>query len=291
MYRSHGFQYIQMYKVRKIKWGEDGMRGMRKRKDRDNNDYQNHFVGRVKMSLNLFDLHCHLLYGVDDGAVSLEDSLRAVRIASEEGIGYIVFTPHYTPGKLSEEKEVILRRMKEIREAAENAGIEGIKYYIGNEVLYTSGVEELLKQGEIFTIADTKYVLLEFYQGVRYQDMFQGLSRVVRMGVIPVLAHVERYNCLYQRLERIEELRDLGIVIQMNTECLIQRIPNVRLLWYRKLMMAGYVQLISTDAHGADKKPPRMKKAVEWMEQHCDCRLVERVLYENPARVLDGQIL
>lgn len=243
------------------------------------------------MSLKLFDLHCHLLYGVDDGAVSLEDSIRAIRIASEEGIGHIVFTPHYTPGKLSEKKEVIVRRMKEIREAAENAGIEGMKYYTGNEVLYASGVEELLKQGEIFTIADTKYVLLEFYQRGRYQDMFQGLSRVVRTGFIPVLAHVERYYCLYHRIDRIEELRDLGIVIQMNTECLIQRIPNVQLLWYRKLMKAGYVQLISTDAHNADKKPPQMKTAVEWMEQHCDCRLAERVLYENPARILEGRIL
>lgn len=267
------------------------MSGMRKRKNRDKNDYQDRFEGGVKMPFNLFDLHCHLLYGVDDGAISLEESLRAVRIACEEGIRHIVFTPHYTPGKLSGEKEVILRRMKEIREAAENAGIEGIKYYCGNEVLYVSGVEELLKQGEILTIADTKYVLLEFYQGVRYQDMFQGLSHVVRTGFIPVLAHVERYNCLYPKLDRIEELRDLGIVIQMNTECLMPQIPSVRLLWYRNLMKAGYVQLISTDAHGADNKPPRIKRAVEWMERHCDCSLVERVLYENPARVLEDRIL
>ena len=268
------------------------MRGMRKGRDKDNNDYRNHFWGGVqKMPLGLFDLHCHLLYGIDDGAVSLEESLRAVQMAWDEGISHIVFTPHYTPGKVSAEKEVILERINEVKEAAENAGIQGIKYYCGNEVLYVSGVEELLKQGEIFTIADTKYVLLEFYQGVRYQDMFQGLSRVVRKGYIPVLAHVERYVCLYQSVERIEELRDLGIVIQMNTECFFQRIPDVRMVWYRKLMKAGYVQLISTDAHGADRKPPRMRKAVEWLERHCDQGLVERVLYENPARLLEGRIL
>ena len=115
------------------------------------------------MPLGLFDLHCHLLYGIDDGAVSLEESLRAVQMAWDEGISHIVFTPHYTPGKVSAEKEVIVKRMNEVKEAAENAGIQGIKYYCGNEVLYVSGVEELLKQGEIFTIADTKYVLLEFY--------------------------------------------------------------------------------------------------------------------------------
>lgn len=264
---------------------------MRRMRRKDKNNYQNNSGGGVKMALNLFDLHCHLLYGVDDGSASLDESLRAIRISREEGIGHIVFTPHYTPGKPSEKKEVILRRMKKIREAAGNAGIEGIKYYIGNEVLYVSGVEELLKQGEIFTIADTKYVLLEFYQGVKYQDMFQGLLHVVRTGFIPVLAHVERYNCLYQRIDRIEELRDLGIVIQMNTECLMPQIPSVRLLWYRNLMKAGYVQLISTDAHGADNKPPCMKRAVEWMERHCDCSLVERVLYENPAIVLEDRIL
>ena len=84
------------------------MSGMRKRKNRDKNDYQDRFGGGVKMPFNLFDLHCHLLYGVDDGAISLEESLRAVRIACEEGIRHIVFTPHYTPGKLSGEKEVIL---------------------------------------------------------------------------------------------------------------------------------------------------------------------------------------
>ena len=269
------------------------MRGMRKGKDKDNNDYRNHFGGGggPKMPLGLFDLHCHLLYGIDDGAVSLEESLRAVQMAWDEGISHIVFTPHYTPGKVSAEKEAIVKRMNEVKEAAENAGIQGIKYYCGNEVLYVSGVEELLKQGEIFTIADTKYVLLEFYQGVRYQDMFQGLSRVVRKGYIPVLAHVERYVCLYQSVERIEELRDLGIVIQMNTECFFQRIPDVRMVWYRKLMKAGYVQLISTDAHGADRKPPRMRKAVEWLERHCGHELVERVLYENPARLLEGRIL
>ena len=77
------------------------------------------------MPFNLFDLHCHLLYGVDDGAISLEESLRAVRIACEEENPPYCFYPHYTPGKLSGEKEVILRRMKEIRKLLKMQGLRG----------------------------------------------------------------------------------------------------------------------------------------------------------------------
>lgn len=265
---------------------------MREQKKQHEIENGNHFGGGVQpMPLGYFDLHCHLLFGIDDGAASLEESVRAVQMAWAEGIRHIVFTPHYTPGSGAVKKEEIARRIETVKEAAKQAGIKEMRYYCGSEVLYVSGVEELLKREEISTIADTSYVLLEFYQGVRYQDMFQGLSRVVRTGFIPVLAHVERYDCLYQRLERIEELRDLGIVIQMNTECLIKRVPDIRTHWYRKVMKAGYIHLIATDAHGADRKPPRFKRAVEWLNRHCDQGLAERMLYENPERVLEGRIL
>lgn len=112
----------------------------------------------------LIDIHSHILPLVDDGAESVEMALLMLKKAAEEGIEKIILTPHQKPDRRCVTPEGILRRMEELRELAGKEKIP-VQLYPGNEIFYRHGLAELLDKGKIRTMADSRYVLIEFLPG------------------------------------------------------------------------------------------------------------------------------
>ena len=115
----------------------------------------------------LIDIHSHILPLVDDGAESVEMALLMLKKAAEEGIEKIILTPHQKPDRRCVTPEGILRRMEELRELAGKEKIP-VQLYPGNEIFYRHGLAELLDKGKIRTMADSRYVLIEFLPGEDY---------------------------------------------------------------------------------------------------------------------------
>lgn len=109
----------------------------------------------------LIDIHSHILPLVDDGAESVEMALLMLKKAAEEGIEKIILTPHQKPDRRCVTPEGILRRMEELQELAGKEKIP-VRLYPGNEIFYRHGLAELLDKGKIRTMADSRYVLIEF---------------------------------------------------------------------------------------------------------------------------------
>lgn len=233
------------------------------------------------------DIHTHILPGVDDGSGSMEQTVRMLQIAYEQGIRTIIATPHYMPGA----KNPTVERLKDIRDQVQAKAAElysDMKILLGNEIFYSGSAVELLKSKEALTLADSRYVLVEFSTRESHSVIYKGLSELIRAGYLPILAHVERYRCFQKNEYRISDLIELGCYIQMNGDSVLGGILDTEAIYNRKLVRQGLVHFIGSDCHDDKVRIPCMKMAEKTLQKKCDEGLVGQLIYENPFKVLEN---
>lgn len=201
-----------------------------------------------------YDMHTHILHGVDDGARTVEDSLILINRLRRAGVTDICLTPHYYTHKESL-SDFVKRRDKAFVEL--NAHVsDDVKLHLGAEVYVT---KYLFSNDDLKSVCykETNYMLTEF----PYSSTFIGESLVYinklmnNYGIIPVLAHVERYPYLLKHYSVLEELIDMGVVIQSNA-CSFADFPlKIKLI---KMLKNGYIHIIGSDAHSLNRNSPML---------------------------------
>ena len=113
----------------------------------------------------LYDIHCHILPGVDDGARNMEESLWMLNKEYQEGVRHVILTPHFRYDMFEPHMNIVTRQFMQLRRAAMNIGDEGMRLYLGCELHSSMDMVECLKKGRRLTLAGSRYVLVEFSNG------------------------------------------------------------------------------------------------------------------------------
>lgn len=231
------------------------------------------------------DIHAHILPGVDDGSGSMEETIKMLRIAFDQGIRTIIATPHYIAGGKNASVEQLNIVRAQVQEEAEKIDKE-FKILLGNELYYSEAIMDELKSQKALTLAGSNYVLVEFSVRDSYERIYKGLKELIYSGYAPVLAHVERYHCLYKKADLISELISLGCYIQMNSESLVGGIFNTEANLNRKLLNNGLIHLVGSDCHSSEIRKPKMKDTIKVLRKKCDEGLIHKIFLENPENIL-----
>lgn len=237
-----------------------------------------------------FDIHCHLLPGVDDGAKDIEEALKMISKAYEDGTRFIVATPHYRLGK----NNFLSKDLKELKDKLIEAAIgigKGIEIILGNELMYSSELITALRQKDALTIDNTRYILLEFMLSSSYQEIRNGLNQCIYAGYIPILAHTERYQCLFNNPHLVGDLVHMGSYIQMNSSCLKGGITDAKASFAHKLIKKEWVHFIASDAHGIIERLPSLKNAAGILRKKYGEDMVKQLLWDNPMTMLEDKHL
>ena len=125
-------------------------------------DNRNEWVILMK---GLYDIHCHILPGVDDGARNMEESLWMLNKEYQEGVRHVILTPHFRYDMFEPHMNIVTRQFMQLRRAAMNIGDEGMRLYLGCELHSSMDMVECLKKGRRLTLAGSRYVLVEFSNG------------------------------------------------------------------------------------------------------------------------------
>ncbi len=208
----------------------------------------------------LFDIHSHILPAVDDGAKTIEESISILSAMRRQGITDVVATPHFYPH--SDNLEDYIKKTQsaflELKNTAKNQDLPNI--YLGCEILYYSGISKVSSL-ENFTINNSNYLLLELNPYLINKTLFNELLYLRdERGIIPIIAHVERYckSRTYKYL--LEFIKENNILTQINTTSFFaKRYNNV----LEKLFLSDLVSFIATDSHSLEKRPPLMRHALE----------------------------
>lgn len=241
--------------------------------------------------MELFDMHCHILPGVDDGSKNMEMSLDMLQIAYEEETRKILLTPHYMIGRNHYKgPEVLDERFQELKAEAAKRYPE-LTLYLGNEILYEEGVVELLKAGQIHTMNGTRYVLVEFSVTTPFRQIREAIRLLSEARYLPIIAHVERYHCLTKRMERIEEMLDMRALLQMNISSVEGGFLNENKRWCRKLLKDGCITFLGTDAHNVDSRAPYTQDYIPWLRKHCGDEETEYMLTGAAEMMVRGDYI
>lgn len=233
------------------------------------------------MDYGIIDIHAHILPGVDDGAVSWEECRQMLALAYAQGIRGIIATPHY-----SVRQDMDKIRMKAEQAAAEAARIAAdFQVYLGQEVMYFESMTEHLKAGKIFTLAGSRYVLVEFMPDIAYAAVYQAVRKIFMAGYHPIIAHVERYLAL-RKEEHLQELVNTGCHLQMNYSGLAGNVFANRVRWCRKQVQNGLIYVMGTDAHHASCRTPAIAKSLRWLDHHVDGEYAAEIMGKHAQDML-----
>lgn len=233
----------------------------------------------------MIDIHTHILPGIDDGAPDIEETKRLLEMSWKQGVTTIIATPHYSHHTdLAKLQECLRMTQKAAKKIAPQFEI-----YLGQEILYFEGITDCLDQGKALTLANSRYVLVEF----RPDDNFVRLSRAVRelvsMGYFPVVAHIERYVCLRKK-GKTEELIDYGAYLQMNASSVLGGVFNWDARWCRKEIAEGRIHFIASDMHNSSSRSPRMADAWKKLGKN-KALLQKQIFWINQKYILKDKIL
>lgn len=243
---------------------------------------------RKKELDRIYDIHCHVLFDVDDGAKTLEQSIAMMRIAKEEGICGMILTPHFKLGMIEVGGEVLKAHFEKLQREAEKQNLD-MDIYLGGEILYGSEVLESIADGNAFTMAGSRYVLLEFTPSASFSRLQKAITACIQNEYVPILAHVERYECCLADAERIWELKDLGALIQVNADGVLGDHGRLEKKFCKKLLKEELVDFIATDAHRDDRRPPLLKKCVAYIIRKYGWDYADIIFRENPERVIRNE--
>lgn len=235
--------------------------------------------------MKYIDIHTHILPGIDDGPGDLEQMKRMLQLEAAEGVSKIIATPHFD----LEENRVSPVRIQELVEKANAAARElslELIVYPGCEVLFSPGVPEAYRRGEILTLAQSSYFLVEFFPRSSFREIREGVRELCMAGLIPVIAHIERYECLLNEYDRLFELEKMGALMQMNGDSLFGRPWDKRVRMCRKLVRNGFIHFLASDCHDDKEYPPRMQKVYETVVNFCGADMAESLMAKNAGYIL-----
>lgn len=240
--------------------------------------------------MRFVDIHTHILPDIDDGAEDWEQTKRMLRLQAEEGVTDIIATPHFDLENNRQSSERIQELTGQANQAARELSLE-ITVHPGSEVLFSPEIPEAYRRGEIPTLAQSRYLLVEFFPRSSYQEIREGIRELCLQGAIPIIAHIERYECLMNQYDRLFELEKIGALMQMNGRSLLGKLWDKRVRMCRKLVTNGFIHFLGSDCHNETERPPKMQAVYEAVKNSCGEELAKALARENAIHILEKTFL
>lgn len=235
----------------------------------------------------MVDIHSHILWGLDDGASSLEESLEMLDIASASGTTDIVATPHANT-RYTFDPALIEQRIAELR----SLRTQGPRIHRGCDFhMMFSNIEDALANPAKYTINGKSYLMVEFSEMTIFKSTDDDLQRLVEAGIRPVITHPERNSLLRQRLEQLRRWVASGCYLQVTASCYLGRFGPRAEKFAEELTQQDLVHFIASDAHDTEHRPPQLQQCYDYIAKKYGEDRAQRLLVTNPALALEGTAL
>ena len=236
----------------------------------------------------MIDIHSHVLPMVDDGASSVEQALRMLVQAYEDGTDEIVLTPHLAYDYGFDNPSDKIKDLYEDLKYIVNKERIPIVMHLGCEFLFSS-LDTFTKYfDEITFMNDTKYLLIEFYFDVDSEDILKAIDAVMEKGYIPIIAHPERYECVKITIDVVKEGIEKGALFQMNKGSLFGDYGRTARETVFDLLDKHYIHFAGSDAHNTSSRNTYMYEAYQLIKDIYGNEYAHRVFKNNPKKMLNN---
>lgn len=237
------------------------------------------------MNCGYWDIHNHLLPGIDDGSSCMEETMQLIRTEYEQGVYNIVFTPHYRPGMFQikpEDREAVFHSVCEIAQRK----YPEMHFYLGCEYFVHNYMMANLRDTRC-RMAGTEYLLMEFPTNGHFSYMHNVISRLIKVGYKPIIAHIERCMCLTIDSDRVKMLKDLGALLQVNADSVLGKSGITKKRFCNEVLKQELVDFIASDGHNMEHRTVHMEECIKKVEKKFGSQYTEDLFRKNPARIFE----
>jgi protein-tyrosine phosphatase len=232
----------------------------------------------------MIDIHSHIVWGVDDGAPSIEVSLKMLEAARESGTTDIVATPHMN-AEFPYDPEITAERIREL--AAASGGAPRI--HLGCEFhLSVDNLDQLTASPRRYTINGKQYLLMEFPDHHVGRHAEKILEQLLDSDITPIIAHPERVPVLQQDPERLGKWVDLGCLTQLTAISILGVFGKSTAAVCEKLFKLGLVHIVASDAHDPSYRHTRLAEAFAVVRDRYGEDVADLLFRHNPRCVIEG---
>jgi protein-tyrosine phosphatase len=232
-----------------------------------------------------FDIHCHILPQLDEGAQTLEESLTMLQLARKDGISGIVATPHIISGIYNNTKEIIGRAISELKRSANH-----IEIYTGAEIRIDRDLAARVDSNELPLINNNNFILLELptYVIPPLGELENIVKSLRNRQISPIFAHPERNVPLMKDLSIMERLVRCGALFQLTAMSITDRAMHRPAM---KMIRKGFIHVVASDAHDATKRPPILSDAYRLISGKFGTDKANKLFRDNPLKIIQGEFI
>jgi len=238
----------------------------------------------------MIDTHLHILPGVDDGPETIEESLLLAQVLVREGVHTAIATPHYNDEFPARPAAEIHERVYDLQRALNRYGIP-LRLHAGHEVLIKVGLMEDIQTGRCATLNGSRYLLLELWNSAWLPETERVIFELRAHGIVPIIAHPERYHAIQQSPDRLAALFQQGVWAQLTAGSLLGMQGNNARRCAETLLKKGLISCIASDSHGLKRRPPGIINGLERAAHFVGQNRVHQLTEIQPAAILGAQCI
>ena len=233
----------------------------------------------------MIDTHCHLLPGLDDGPSETAGSIALAAALAAQGVTKVVCTPHFSR-RYPVDRAVAAAALHQLRPALEREGIR-LELHLGAEATPERVLQEPDHELRGRSIAG-RFLLVEIVGSTALTTLELVRRRLAQLDLIAVFGHPERCRAVQRKPEALRALRDEGALVQIVAPSVIGRWGRETSGAALELIDAGLVDLLGSDAHGAERRRPHLFAAAELVARRWGDEARVTMTERMPARLLEG---
>jgi len=235
----------------------------------------------------MVDIHCHVLYGLDDGAKTLEDSVQMAEVAIADGITHVIATPHAN-SEYAFRPELIRERREELQARLQDR----LRIFTGCDFhLSYENLQDIQANTAKYTLNQQNYLLVEFADFALPPALDQALGRLQEAGLKPIVTHPERNPLVRAAPERLRGWIASGCYVQITGMSLTGRFGRAAERAAQDILDRNWAHFVASDAHNVRGRPPRLRQAYDLVAARRGPEAARALFHDNPLAAWEGKPL
>lgn len=234
----------------------------------------------------MIDLHSHILPGIDDGAENLNVALEMARMAAASGTTVLACTPHIKPPTYPNHRASIDEAVDFLKSQLVQEGI-ALELVGGADIHINHDLLDGLKSGHLPTINGSRYFLFEPDHNVMPPGLDRFCATILDAGFVPILTHPERLDWIERHYDKICGFDEMGVVMQLTANSVTGKFGKQVQKWSLRMLQENRVDIVASDAHDVKYRTTSLASVKEFLVKHFGLPLANRLLQENPMRILE----
>ncbi len=235
----------------------------------------------------MIDVHVHILPDIDDGPATMQEALRLARHLVQEGIRHAIATPHYNDEYPRRSAQEVWERVHTLQQELNRNNIP-LQLFAGHEARIKPELVEDIQAGRLATLNNSRYLLLELWETHWLPRTEQVFFELRMAGIVPVLAHPERYQRIQKEPEVLQPLLEKGILTQVTASSLLGKQGNTVRRCAEILLKRGLVSCLVSDAHDTERRAPHITQSLHYAKSLVGENAVTQMTEVCPATIINN---